>query len=159
LLDSASNRRVLPDFLTREGGLNSGFMLTQYTAAALASENKSLVHPASADTIPTSANWEDHVSNGPIAGRKARQIIGNTERIVALELLAAAQGVDFRREACPDAVLGAGTQTAYDMIRSRVPFWERDAVLYPYMNAICELVAGGDLCRAVQPVIADCWQA
>ena len=83
LVDGKSNRQVLPDFLTRDGGLNSGFMLTQYTAAALASENKSLVHPASADTIPTSANWEDHVSNGPIAGRKARQIIENVERIIA----------------------------------------------------------------------------
>ena len=67
LTDGSSNRHVLPDFLTEHGGLNSGFMITQYTAAALASENKSLVHPASADTIPTSANWEDHVSNGPIA--------------------------------------------------------------------------------------------
>jgi histidine ammonia-lyase len=159
LLDGASNRRVLPDFLTRDGGLNSGFMLTQYTAAALASENKSLVHPASADTIPTSANWEDHVSNGPIAGRKARQIIENVERIIALELLAAAQGIDFRREACPGAVLGAGTQIAYHLVRSCVPFLDRDGVLYPHMNAIYELVAGGKLRDAVQPVIAGCWQA
>ena len=158
LVDGKSNRQVLPDFLTRDGGLNSGFMLTQYTAAALASENKSLVHPASADTIPTSANWEDHVSNGPIAGRKARQIIENVERIIALELLAAAQGIDFRREASPAARLGVGTQTAYDMVRSHAPFLDRDAVLYPHMNAIYELVAGGELCRVIQPVIADCWQ-
>jgi len=133
-------------------------MLTQYTAAALASENKSLVHPASADTIPTSANWEDHVSNGPIAGRKARQIIGNVERIMAIELLAAAQGIDFRRETLPEARLGAGTQIAYNLVRSRVPFLERDEVLYPHMNAVYELVTGGDLNRAVRPVIMDCWQ-
>ena len=119
LTDGSSNRHVLPDFLTRDGGLNSGFMLTQYTAAALASENKALVHPASADTIPTSANWEDHVSNGPIAGRQARQIIGNVERILAIELLAAAQGIDFRREVSPDARLGGGTRSAYDLIRAR----------------------------------------
>jgi histidine ammonia-lyase len=143
LTDGSSNRHVLPDFLTEHGGLNSGFMVTQYTAAALASENKSLVHPASADTIPTSANWEDHVSNGPIAGRQARRIIGNVETILAIELLAAAQGVDFRRRAMPGARLGKGTQIAYNLIRARVPFVEVDTVLYPYINAVRELVAGG----------------
>jgi histidine ammonia-lyase len=158
LVDGSSNRHVLPDFLTRDGGRNSGFMLTQYTAAALASENKSLVHPASADTIPTSANWEDHVSNGPIAGRKARQIIENVERIIAIELLAAAQGIDFRRETLPEARLGTGSQLAYNLVRSRVPFLNRDEVLYPHMNAVYDLVTGGDLNRAIQPVIVDCWQ-
>jgi histidine ammonia-lyase len=147
LTDGTSNRHVLPDFLTREAGINSGFMLTQYTAAALASENKALVHPASSDTIPTSANWEDHVSNGPIAARQVRRIIQNVERILAIELLAAAQGIDFRREAMPAARLGRGTQIAYDMIRSRVPFLERDDVMYPHMNAVHGLVASGDLSR------------
>jgi histidine ammonia-lyase len=147
LTDGTSNRHVLPDFLTREAGLNSGFMLTQYTAAALASENKALVHPASADTIPTSANWEDHVSNGPIAARQARRIIQNVERILAIELLAAAQGIDFRREAMPAARMGCGTQIAYDMIRARVPFLARDDVMYPYMNDIHQLVASGELTR------------
>jgi histidine ammonia-lyase len=150
LTDGSSNRHVLPDFLTEHGGLNSGFMVTQYTAAALASENKSLVHPASADTIPTSANWEDHVSNGPIAARQARRIIGNVETILAIELLAAAQGVDFRRRAMPGARLGRGTQVAYDLIRTRVPFVEVDTVLYPYINAVRELVAGGALRAAVE---------
>ncbi len=145
LTDGTSNRHILPEFLTETGGLNSGFMLTQYTAAALASENKSLVHPSSADTIPTSANWEDHVSNGPIAGRQARRIIGNVERILGIELLAAAQGIDFRRKAQPDARLGQGTQIAYDMIRARVPFVERDTVMYPLMNATHELIASGEL--------------
>jgi len=156
LTDGTSNRHTLPDFLTREGGLNSGFMLIQYTAAALASENKALVHPASADTIPTSANWEDHVSNGPIAGRQARQIIRNVERIIAIELLAAAQGIDFRREALPGAILGRGTQIAYDLVRQRVPFIGHDAVMYPYMNAVHALVVGGELNRAVRPVVAGC---
>ncbi len=149
LTDGASNRHVLPDFLTKEGGLHSGLMLVQYTAAALASENKSLAHPASADTIPTSANWEDHVSNGPIAARQARRVLRNVETILAIELMAAAQGVDFRREAMPGAQLGAGTAKAYQLIRQRVPFLTQDAVLYPYIEAVRELVASGALRAAV----------
>ena len=97
LTDEASNAHVLPAFLTQEGGLNSGFMITQYTAAALATENKILAHPASADTIPTSANVEDHVSMGCTAALKARQIVNNVENILALELMAAAQAIDFRK--------------------------------------------------------------
>jgi histidine ammonia-lyase len=124
-------------------------MLVQYTAAALASENKSLAHPASADTIPTSANWEDHVSNGPIAARQARRVLRNVEVILAIELLAAAQGVDFRREIMPGAQLGTGTARAYALIRQRVPFLPSDAVLYPYIEALRDLVAGGALPAAV----------
>ena len=154
LTDGSSNRGTLPDFLTKEGGLNSGFMITQYTAAALASENKALVHPASADTIPTSANWEDHVSNGPIAGRQARQIIRNVEMILAIELLAAAEGIDYRREIMPNAQLGQGTRIVYDLIRAQVPFASRDTALYPYMNAVHALVAGGDLVQAVHAVLS-----
>jgi histidine ammonia-lyase len=149
LTDGASNRHVLPDFLTQQGGLNSGLMLVQYTAAALASENKSLAHPASADTIPTSANWEDHVSNGPIAARQARRVLRNVEAILAIELLAAAQGVDFRREVMPGAQLGAGTAIAYELIRQRVPFLPEDAVLYPYIEAMRDLVASGVLRAAL----------
>jgi histidine ammonia-lyase len=155
LTDGASNRHVLPDFLTKEGGLNSGLMLVQYTAAALASENKSLTHPASADTIPTSANWEDHVSNGPIAARQARRVLRNLESILAIELLAAAQGIDFRREAQPDARHGQGTAIAYTLIRQRVPFLEQDAVMYPYIEQIRQLVAGGTLHRAVARAFQD----
>lgn len=154
LTDSCSNRTTLPDFLTEKGGLNSGFMLVQYTAAALASENKMLVHPASADTIPTSANWEDHVSNGPIAGRRAREIIRNVGRIVSIELLAAAQGIDFRRRVQPDARLGRGTASAYALVRERVPFIEQDEVMYPHMNAVHELVASGQLARSIAESIA-----
>jgi histidine ammonia-lyase len=149
LTDASSNRTVLPDFLTEHGGLNSGFMLVQYTAAALATENKTLVFPASADTIPTSANWEDHVSNGPISGRRARQITGNVARIVAIELLAAAQGIDFRRKVMPDARLGCGTSVVYEMIRQRVPFIERDEVMHALMDATHALVIDGSISRAV----------
>lgn len=149
LTDGASNRHVLPDFLTKEGGLHSGLMLVQYTAAALASENKSLAHPASADTIPTSANWEDHVSNGPIAARQARRVLRNVETILAIELLAAAQGIDFRAEVMPGAQLGAGTAQAYALIRQRVPFLAHDTVLYPYIEAVRDLVASGALRTAV----------
>lgn len=155
LTDGASNRHVLPDFLTREGGLNSGFMLVQYTAAALASENKSLTHPASADTIPTSANWEDHVSNGPIAARQARRVLRNLETILAIELLAACQGIDFRRQVLPGARLGQGSAAAYELIRQRVPFLSQDAVMYPYIEAARQLVAEGALRQAVQERMAE----
>ena len=155
LTDGSSNRHVLPDFLTQHGGLNSGFMLTQYTAAALASENKSLVHPASADTIPTSANMEDHVSNGPAAARQARRILRNLNYILAIELFAAAQGIDFRRQVLgPQARLGQGTAAAYRLIRERVPFLERDAIMYPYMEAVHDLVVSGELTGAVEAALA-----
>jgi histidine ammonia-lyase len=151
LTDECSNRETLPAFLIKHGGLNSGFMLTQYTAAALASENKVLAHPASVDTIPTSANTEDHVSMGPAAARQARQIAANVERILALELFAAAQAIDFRREALgPEARLGQGTAPAYELIRQRVPFLDQDAVMYPHMEAVRELVASGELMRVVK---------
>lgn len=156
LTDEASNQATLPAFLIKHGGLNSGFMLTQYTAAALASENKSLVHPASADTIPTSANTEDHVSNGPIAARKAGIILRNLEKILAIELFAGAQGIDFRREVLgSEAKLGRGTTVAYRLVRERVPFLEHDAVMYPYMEALRELIASGELVRAVEAEIGQ----
>ena len=151
LTDECSNRETLPAFLIKHGGLNTGFMLTQYTAAALASENKVLAHPASVDTIPTSANTEDHVSMGPAAALQARQIAANVERILALELFAAAQAIDFRREALgPEARLGQGTAPAYELIRQRVPFLDQDAVMYPHMEAVRELVASGELMRVVK---------
>ena len=151
LTDEASNRETLPAFLIKHGGLNSGFMLPQYTAAALASENKVLAHPASVDTIPTSANMEDHVSMGPIAARHAKAIADNVERILSIELFAAAQGIDFRREVLgPQARLGRGTAIAYQLIRERVPFLENDAIMYPYMEAVWELVHSGELVRAVE---------
>jgi histidine ammonia-lyase len=142
LVDTASNAGVLPAFLIEQGGVNSGFMLTQYTAAALASENKVLSHPASVDTIPTSANIEDHVSMGPAAVRQAREIAGNVEKILAIELFAAAQGIDFRRKIQgEDAKLGKGTAPAYSLIRKQVPFIDKDTLMYPHIEIIRQLVA------------------
>ncbi len=156
LTDEASNAHVLPAFLIKHGGLNSGFMLIQYTAAALTSENKVLAHPASADTIPTSANVEDHVSMGCTAARQACQILDNLERILALELMAAAQGVDFRRESLgPSAHLGRGTRVAYEMVRQHVPFLENDAIMYPYIEAIRQLVADGTLARSIAQTLKE----
>jgi histidine ammonia-lyase len=150
LTDEASNTHVLPAFLTRHGGLNSGFMVVQYTAAALATENKVLAHPASVDTIPTSANVEDHVSMGCTAALKLHAILDNVERILAIELMAAAQGCDFRKqELGPTARLGGGTQAAYELIRTQVPFFEKDAVMYPAIEACRRLVAAGHVVEHV----------
>jgi len=128
-------------------------MMTQYTAAALASENKVLAHPASVDTIPTSATIEDHVSMGCTAALKAQEVLENTEGILALELLAASQGVDFRREMLGgNPRLGRGTAVAYELIRRRVPFLQQDAIMYPYIEAVRELVSSGELVWAVERV-------
>jgi histidine ammonia-lyase len=142
LTDECSNARVLPAFLTEKGGLNSGFMLVQYTAAALCTENKILSHPASVDTIPSSANTEDHVSMGVTSALKLRQIGENLELILSLELFSAAQGVDFRRQRIgAEKRLGDRTQPVYDLIRERVPFIERDTYLKPFIDAVHALVA------------------
>lgn len=154
LIDEASNTHVLPAFLTREGGINSGFMLAQYTAAALATENKVLAHPASVDTIPTSANTEDHVSMGCTAALKIRRIMTNVERVLAIELMAAAQGIDFRRqEIGREARLGRGTQPVYELIRSEIPFIERDTLMYPLINAAHRLIVEDRIVEAVERVI------
>ncbi|NLF66724.1 MAG: histidine ammonia-lyase [Chloroflexi bacterium] len=152
LVDADSNGGVLPMFLTEQGGLESGFMMAQYTAAALASENKVLAHPASADSLPTSANTEDHVSMGATAVRQTAQIIEHVETIVAIELLCAAQGIDFRRRlgGLPEARQGAGTAVAYDLIREQVPFIEEDVVLAPHIEAVRQLVASGTIKEAVE---------
>ncbi len=141
LTDEASNAHVLPAFLTENGGLNSGFMIVQYTAAALATENKILSHPASVDTIPSSANVEDHVSMGVTSALKLCEVSKNLETILALELFSAAQAIDFRRKAIgDDKKLGARTQKVYDLIRTKVPFIEEDCVMYPYIEEVIELV-------------------
>ncbi len=146
LIDEDINDGLLPAFLIKHGGLNTGFMLAQYTAAALASENKTLAHPASADTIPTSANTEDHVSMGATAAYHARQVLHNVETILAIELFAAAQAIDFRRaRAGRNLRLGWGTAPVYAAIRERVPFLEHDAVMAPLIDAVRQLVVGGKL--------------
>jgi histidine ammonia-lyase len=156
LTDECSNQETLPAFLTREGGLNSGFMLVQYTAAALASENKVLAHPASVDTIPTSANTEDHVSMGATAARQAWQIAVHVERILAMELFAAAQAVDLRRELLgAEARLGRGTAPVFALIRQRVPFLAQDAVMYPHIESVTELICDGSVRLAVLDALGD----
>ena len=150
LTDECSNSNVLPAFLTREGGLNSGFMILQYTAAALATENKVLSHPASVDTIPTSANVEDHVSMGATSALKLRDVLDNVERILVIELMSAAQGVDFRRQTIgAKKKLGQGTRGAYALIREHIPFIESDTTLYDYMETLRKLVADGEVVNRV----------
>lgn len=142
LTDEDSNSHVLPAFLTENGGLNSGFMIVQYTAAALATENKILSHPASVDTIPSSANVEDHVSMGVTAVLKLSEVSKNLETILALELFSAAQAIDFRKkEIGEDKKLGARTQKVYDLIRTKVPFIEEDTVMYPHIEEVIKLVS------------------
>ena len=133
----------LPPFLVADAGLNSGMMLLQYTAAALVSEDKVLVHPASADSIPTSANQEDHVSMGSIAARQARQILGNVQVVVALELLCAGQGLDFR--VADGLRAGAGVAEAHRRLRARVAHLEGDRDPGPDIAAATTLVRGGAL--------------
>lgn len=136
----------LPAFLVSQGGLHSGFMIAQYTAAALVSENKTLAHPASVDSIPTSANKEDHVSMGTFAARKCRDIVRNVEAVLAIELLCGAQALDLFTNMKP----GVGTLAAYRCIRGRIPHLEKDRVLAPDIRAMTELIRSGDLVRAVE---------
>ena len=150
-LASISERRIerlinpeygdLPPFLSPHPGLHSGFMLAQVTAAALTSENKVLSHPASVDSIPTSGNQEDHVSMGMGSALKLRQIVSNVEYILAIELMCAAQGVDFHRPLQP----GAGTRLALQHIRRRVPRLTQDRVLAVDIERIRALIADGVL--------------
>jgi histidine ammonia-lyase len=126
----------LPAFLTEDGGLRSGFMIAHVTAAALASENKGLAHPASVDSIPTSANKEDHVSMGVTAARKAARAVANTRRILAVEALAAAQAIDFRRPLATSRPLEA----VHARLRRDVPRYDRDRVLAPEIERAAGLV-------------------
>src|SRR6185503_11149927 len=120
LVDTVASR--LPAFLTPEPGLNSGFMIVHVTAAALASENKSLAHPASVDSLPTSANQEDHVSMATFAARRLQPMADNITNIVAIELLAAAQGLDFQRPLRSSAPV----EDAHALIRRHVPHLQVD---------------------------------
>jgi histidine ammonia-lyase len=130
-------RSGLPAFLTPRAGLHSGLMLAQYTAAALVSENKTLAHPASVDSIPTSAGMEDHVSMAPWAARKCRGVLDNVRRIVAAEYLAAAQGLDLRRPLLP----GRGTRILWEAVRRRVPALEDDRPPGPDIEALAAWIA------------------
>lgn len=129
----------LPAFLVDHGGLNSGFMIVQYSAAALVSENKILAHPASVDSIPSSANQEDHVSMGTIAARKAKEIMENVRRVLAMEIMCACQGIDLRG----NKGLGAGTKLVYKELRKVVPMLKEDRPLYEDINKCEELIIKG----------------
>ena len=139
----------LPDFLIEGKGLNSGLMVSQYTAAALVSENKVLSHPASVDSISVSADQEDHVSMGPIAVRKCGEILRNTQTVLAIEMMSAAQAFDFYKGKKP----GRGTGIAYNLIREKVPFMKDDRVMYPDIDAIRELVASNTILDAIESEI------
>jgi histidine ammonia-lyase len=140
----------LPPFLAHDPGIESGFMIPQVVAAALASENKILAHPASVDTIPTSANREDHVSMGVTAARHAHQVLGNTEKVVAIELLCAAQGLDCGEPLRP----GRGVEAAHRCIRDAVPPLDKDRYLAPDLLRVEELLVSGELVRQVQKIVA-----
>jgi histidine ammonia-lyase len=141
----------LPAFLTSNGGLNSGFMIPQYVAASLVSENKSLCHPASVDSIPTSAGQEDHVSMGNAAGLKACQVLANCERVLAIELLAAAQGVEFLAPLEP----GAGVRATRAFVRTLSPRLRDDRPLSGDIEAVADAIRTGSLVAAVEAEMGE----
>jgi histidine ammonia-lyase len=159
-LGSISERRIeqmvnpdlskLPAFLADDPGLNSGFMMAQTTAAALVSENKTLAHPASVDSIPTSANQEDHVSMGLWAARKCRMILANARRVLAIEFLAAAQALDYHR-----LRPGKGVAAAHERIRAAVGHLARDRYLARDIATAEELLTGGELLTAAEQAAGE----
>jgi len=160
-LASISERRIerlvnpklsgLPAFLVSDGGLNSGFMIAQYTAASLVSENKVLCHPACVDSIPTSANKEDHVSMGTISARQCREIVVNTENVIAIELLCAAQALDLFTNLKP----GEGTLKAYQVIRKTITPLEKDRILSNDIEAMKDLIRSGKILAAVEKKVGE----
>jgi histidine ammonia-lyase len=138
----------LPPFLVSESGLNSGFMVAQVTAAALASENKSHAHPASVDSMPTSANQEDHVSMATYAARRLHTMLDNVADIVAIELLAAAQGVEFREDKTSPAL-----QDVVTAIRELSPFYNEDRSLSPDISRVAVTIDNGDFCRYAASIL------
>ncbi|HEX5131994.1 MAG TPA: histidine ammonia-lyase [Candidatus Krumholzibacteria bacterium] len=141
----------VPRCLIAEPGLNSGFMIAQYLAAALVSENKIHAHPASVDSIPTSLGFEDHVSMGSIGALKVTRVLDNVARVVAVELLCGAQAVDFHRPLLP----GRGGAAARDAVRETVPFLERDAVLAGHIASLEARAQSGEIVRAVEAAVGD----
>jgi histidine ammonia-lyase len=139
----------LPKLLMKDTGLNSGFMIPQYTAAALVSENKVLCHPASVDSIPTSLGQEDHVSMGSISALKLLAVLRNVERVLAVEFLTAAQALDFRAPLNP----GKGVLLAHETLRSRIQHADRDYEVRNDLDLCADLLRRGELSTAVQSVI------
>ncbi len=141
----------LPAFLVADGGINSGFMIAQYTAASLVSENKVLSHPASVDSIPTSANKEDHVSMSSIAARKCREVVNNSQCVIAIELLCAVQAMDLFTNMKP----GQGSFAAYRVIRDVVPHLEKDRVLADDIETMLGLVKSGAILDKVEVAVGS----
>ena len=155
LIDSSVSR--LPPFLTPNAGLNSGFMIAHVTAASLASENKSLAHPASVDSLPTSANQEDHVSMATFAARRLQPMIANVAHILGIELLAAAQGIDFLRPLTSSDAL----EQVHARLRAQCPAMMQDRYLAPDIEAASALVRGGELARVLRGLqgLPELWVA
>ncbi len=126
----------LPAFLVKQPGINSGFMIVQYSAASLVSENKVLCHPASVDSIPSSGNQEDHVSMGTIAARKARDVLKNTKTVLTMEMLTALQALDFRQV----ELMSTKTKAIYDYVRKEIPFVDSDTIMYPLIHHLESMV-------------------
>jgi histidine ammonia-lyase len=150
------NLSGLPRFLTLKGGLNSGLMIAQYTAASLVSENKVLAHPASVDSIPTSANQEDHNSMGSIAAQKAWQVLKNVQSVLAIEIMVAAQAIDYssihqttRKKMKP----GKGVDAAYKFIRTHIPHLDTDRVLYGDIQKSLNLILTGSVIDATEKTL------
>lgn len=139
----------LPRFLTTNGGLNSGLMIAQYTAASLVSENKVLSHPASVDSIPTSANQEDHNSMGSIAAQKCWRVLKNAQTVIAIELMTAAQGIDFHSP----LKCGKGTNAAYRLIRKHIPHLDEDRILHDDIQKALGLVTNKSILSAVEKAV------
>ncbi len=143
----------LPKFLSENGGLNSGMMIAQYTAASLVSENKVLAHPASVDSIPTSANQEDHNSMGSVAAQKCYQILENVWRVAAIELLVSCQAVDFSRKIGGNGKElrgGKGTEAVYSLVRKNIPHLKKDRVLHSDIEKALALLKSGDVTNAAE---------
>lgn len=159
-LGNISDRRIylslddkipgLPKLLMKESGLNSGFMITQYTTAALVSENKSLCYPASADSIPTSMGQEDHVSMGSISARKALKIVENLEKILGIELFCAAQAFDYRKPLKSGMIINR----CHDFVRSRITFVDHDRILANDMNKAIDIIRGKELVGIANEIAA-----
>ncbi len=139
----------LPAFLTKHGGLNSGFMIAQYSAASMVSENKVYAHPASVDSIPSSANQEDHVSMGTTAARKARMMLDDAQKVLAIELVTAAQALWLR---CGAEKCAPATRAVYDLIRQTIPPVEQDVVMYPLLKNAETLIKTDRIAPAAEAV-------
>lgn len=145
----------LPAFLVKDGGLNNGFMIAQYASASMVSENKVYDHPACVDSIPTSANQEDHVSMGATSARTAAMVLDNAQKVIGIELAAAAQGIWLRQELGEKGIenLAPATKAAYEHIRSIAEPVEKDIIMIDYLAKFDEMVKDNSILEAVEKVV------